>query len=75
MQEGIEALIDCVVHRVGIVPGKPVAALTIYKCLLNWKSFESEKTCIFNRLLQMMESASKVPFVLVQGCQKCQNAN
>ncbi|KAF3320202.1 myosin-6-like protein [Carex littledalei] len=58
-KEGIEALIDCVVHRVGIVAGKSVVALTIYKCLLNWKCFEAEKTCVFDRLLQMFDSASK----------------
>ncbi|XP_078175171.1 myosin-14-like [Carex rostrata] len=58
-KEGIEALIDCVVHRVGIVPGKSVVALTIYKCLLNWKCFEAEKTCVFDQLSQMFDSASK----------------
>jgi myosin-5 len=58
-KEGIEALIDCVVHRVGIVPGKSAVALTIYKCLLNWKCFEAEKTCVFDRLSQMFDSASK----------------
>jgi myosin V len=60
MQEGIEALIDCVVHRIGVVPGKPVAASTIFKCLLNWKSFEAEKTGVFDRLLQMFDSESQV---------------
>ena len=66
MQEGIEALIDYVVHRAGIVHKKSVVSLTIHKYLLNRKCFEVEKTCIFDRLLEMFNSASKVPFVLVE---------
>ncbi|KAJ3688873.1 hypothetical protein LUZ61_018037 [Rhynchospora tenuis] len=59
VREGIEALLDCVVNRVGMVHAKPVSAFTIYKCLFNWKSFQAEKTCVFDRLLQMLDSAAK----------------
>ncbi|KAJ1694851.1 hypothetical protein LUZ63_011549 [Rhynchospora breviuscula] len=59
IMEGIEALIDCVVNRVGMVHAKPVSAFTIYNCLLNWKSFQAEKTCVFDRLLQMLDTAAK----------------
>ncbi|KAJ4785543.1 myosin [Rhynchospora pubera] len=59
MQEGIEALIDCAVNRVGMVHAKPVSAFTIYNCLLNWKSFQAEKTCVFDQLLQMLDTAAK----------------
>ncbi|PKA52778.1 hypothetical protein AXF42_Ash001759 [Apostasia shenzhenica] len=55
--EGIDALISCVVKNVGFSNGKPVAAFTIYKCLLHWKSFESDKTNVFDRLIQMIGSA------------------
>ncbi|XP_044983636.1 myosin-8-like [Hordeum vulgare subsp. vulgare] len=37
--------------------GKPVAAITIYKCLLHWRTFEAEKTNIFDRLIQIFNSA------------------
>ncbi|CAN4102059.1 unnamed protein product [Withania somnifera] len=56
-REDIGALIDCVMKDVGFSQSKPVAAFTIYKCLLHWKSFEAEKTIVFDRLVQMIGSA------------------
>ncbi|KAM7521771.1 hypothetical protein LguiA_011673 [Lonicera macranthoides] len=55
--ENVDALIDCVMKDVGFSQGKPVAAFTIYKCLLHWKSFEAERTSVFDRLIQMIGSA------------------
>ncbi|XP_018629557.1 myosin-6 isoform X4 [Nicotiana tomentosiformis] len=55
--EDIGALIDCVMKDVGFSQSKAVAAFTIYKCLLRWKSFEAEKTSVFDRLVQMIGSA------------------
>uniref|UniRef100_K4AKJ0 Uncharacterized protein n=1 Tax=Setaria italica TaxID=4555 RepID=K4AKJ0_SETIT len=37
--------------------GKPVAAITIYKCLLHWRIFETDKTNVFDRLIQIFGSA------------------
>lgn len=59
-KEDVDALITCVTKNVGFSQGKPVAAFTIYKCLLHWKSFEAEKTNVFDRLVQMIGSAIKV---------------
>ncbi|KAK4750895.1 hypothetical protein SAY87_004377 [Trapa incisa] len=56
-QDGIDALISCVMKNIGFSNGKPIAAFTIYKCLLNWKSFEAERTNVFDRLIQMIGSA------------------
>ncbi|KAI9122087.1 hypothetical protein K1719_006776 [Acacia pycnantha] len=55
--ENVEALINCVKKNIGFTHGKPVAAFTIYKCLLHWKSFEAERTSVFDRLIQMIGSA------------------
>lgn len=55
--ESVDTLFNCVTKNIGFSNGKPVAALTIYKCLLQWKSFESEKTGVFDRLIQMIGSA------------------
>ncbi|CAL0316880.1 unnamed protein product [Lupinus luteus] len=55
--EIVDALVNCVMKNIGFHHGKPVAALTIYKCLLHWKSFESERTSVFDRLIQMIGSA------------------
>jgi myosin-5 len=53
----VDALIDCVGKNLGYCAGKPIAAFTIYKCLLHWKSFEAEKTSVFDRLIQLIGSA------------------
>ncbi|XP_059432399.1 myosin-6-like isoform X3 [Corylus avellana] len=55
--ENVDALISCVMKNIGFSHGKPVAAFTIYKCLLHWKSFEAERTSVFDRLIQMIGSA------------------
>ncbi|KAI4326405.1 hypothetical protein MLD38_031725 [Melastoma candidum] len=51
-----DALINCVAKNIGFSQGKPVAAFTIYKCLLHWKSFEADKTSMFDRLIQLIGS-------------------
>ncbi|XXG61768.1 hypothetical protein AAC387_Pa05g0296 [Persea americana] len=55
--ESVDALIKCVIQNIGFSQGKPVAAFTIYKCLLHWKSFEAERTSVFDRLIQMIGSS------------------
>lgn len=60
LQEDVDALMECVKKDVGFSQGKPVAAFTIYKCLLHWKSFEAERTSVFDRLIQMIGSAIEV---------------
>ncbi|XP_047149633.1 myosin-6-like isoform X2 [Vigna umbellata] len=55
--ENVDALVNCVTRNIGFHHGKPVAAFTIYKCLLHWKSFEAERTSVFDRLIQMIGSA------------------
>ncbi|XP_050887190.1 myosin-6 isoform X1 [Lathyrus oleraceus] len=56
-QESVDALFKCVVKDIGFSDGKPVAAFTLYNCLLHWKSFEADKTSIFDRLIQLIGSA------------------
>ncbi|PWA87803.1 protein kinase, ATP binding site, Serine/threonine-protein kinase Plk3 [Artemisia annua] len=55
--DNVDALVECVMRDTGFSRGKHVAAFTIYKCLLHWKSFEAEKTSVFDRLFQMIASA------------------
>ncbi|XP_058095055.1 myosin-8-like isoform X3 [Magnolia sinica] len=55
--ESLDALMKCVVQNIGFSQGKPVAAFTIYKCLLHWRLFEAERTSVFDRLIQMIGSA------------------
>lgn len=56
-QNAVDSLISCVSKNIGFSHGKPVAAFTIYRCLLNWKSFEAERTTVFDRLIAMIGNA------------------
>lgn len=60
VQENVDSLISCVKQDIGFSDGKPTAAYTIYKCLLHWRSFEAERTSVFDRLIQMIGSAIEV---------------
>ncbi|XP_010522441.1 PREDICTED: myosin-7 [Tarenaya hassleriana] len=55
--EYIDVLLKCVSQNAGFSHGKPVAAFTIYKCLIHWKLFEAEKTSIFDRIVPVFGSA------------------
>ncbi|KAF6157573.1 hypothetical protein GIB67_037146, partial [Kingdonia uniflora] len=56
-EESVDALIKCVMQEIAFSQGKLVAVFTIYKCLLHWKSFEAERTSVFDSLIQMIGSA------------------
>nr|GMD18643.1 myosin-9-like isoform X1 [Ipomoea batatas] len=50
-------LIRCVAQHLGFSKGRPVAACIIYKCLRQWRSFEVERTSIFDRIIQTIGQA------------------
>ncbi|GLJ44110.1 hypothetical protein SUGI_0919840 [Cryptomeria japonica] len=56
-QENQDALIKCISEDIGFSNGKPVAACIIYKSLLQWRSFEVERTSVFDRIIQTIGSA------------------
>ncbi|KAL5572417.1 hypothetical protein UlMin_022014 [Ulmus minor] len=60
-QENQDLLIKCISQDLGFSGGRPVAACVIYKCLLHWRSFEVERTSIFDRIIQTIASAIEVP--------------
>lgn len=41
---------------------RPVAACIVYKALLQWRSFEAEKTNIFDRIIHTIRSSMEVVF-------------
>ncbi|GER41677.1 myosin 2 [Striga asiatica] len=57
LMENVDSLLTCIGQLLGFSEGKPVAAFTIYKCLVHWRSFEAERTSIFDRLIQIIGSA------------------
>ncbi|XP_042508452.1 myosin-17-like isoform X2 [Macadamia integrifolia] len=56
-QENQDLLIKCISQDLGFTGGRPVAACIIYKCLLHWRSFEVERTTVFDRIIQTIGSA------------------
>lgn len=60
MQENHEILLRCIKENLGFKDGKPVAACIIYKCLLHWRAFESERTAIFDHVIEAINDVLKV---------------
>ncbi|XP_041004657.1 myosin-17-like isoform X1 [Juglans microcarpa x Juglans regia] len=60
-QDNQDLLIKCISQDLGFSGGKPVAACVIYKCLLHWRSFEVDRTSVFDRIIQTIASALEVP--------------
>ncbi|KAI7990219.1 Myosin-11 [Camellia lanceoleosa] len=56
-QEYQDLFIRCIAQHLGFSRGRPVAACIIYKCLRQWRSFEVERTSIFDRLIQTIGHA------------------
>ncbi|KAI4377827.1 hypothetical protein MLD38_015400 [Melastoma candidum] len=59
-QENYEFLSKCIREDLGFKDGKPLAACIIYNCLLHWHSFESERTAIFDYIIEGINDVLKV---------------
>ena len=59
-QENQELLIRCIAQHLGFAGNRPIAACIIYKCLLHWRSFEVERTSVFDRIIQTIGHAIEV---------------
>ncbi|XP_021662313.2 myosin-12 [Hevea brasiliensis] len=55
-QENHDALIKCLVEDKQFDKNRPVAACVVYKSLLQWRSFEAEKTNLFDRIIHTIKS-------------------
>lgn len=64
MQESYEILSKCIKEDLGFKYGKPVAACVIYKCLLHWRAFESERTAIFDYIIEGINDVLKVGLLI-----------
>ncbi|XP_073114832.1 myosin-9 isoform X4 [Elaeis guineensis] len=56
-QENQDLLIRCIAQHLGFAGTRPIAACIIYKCLLHWRSFEVERTSVFDRIIQTIGHA------------------
>lgn len=64
LQENYELLSRCIKDDMGFSNGKPVAACVIFKCLLHWHAFESERTTIFDFVIEGVNDVLKVCFIM-----------
>ncbi|CAK9168640.1 unnamed protein product [Ilex paraguariensis] len=60
MEENYEILSRCIKEDLGFKDGKPVGACIIYKCLLHWHAFESERTAIFDYVIEGINDVLKM---------------
>lgn len=60
LQDNYEFLSRCIKENLGFKNGKPIAARIIYKCLLQWHAFESERTAIFDYIIEGINDVLKV---------------
>ncbi|KAL3655801.1 hypothetical protein CASFOL_000197 [Castilleja foliolosa] len=58
-QGNLEVLSRCIKENLGFKDGKPVAACVIYKWLLHWHAFESERTAIFDFIIESINDVFK----------------
>ncbi|XP_052193684.1 myosin-12 isoform X2 [Diospyros lotus] len=56
-QENQDVLIKCLIEDKRFDNSRPVAACIVYRALLHWRSFEAEKTNIFDRIIHMIRSS------------------
>lgn len=59
-QENHDALIKCLTEDKRFDKNTPVAACIVYKSLLQWRSFEADKTNIFDRIIHTIRSNFEV---------------
>lgn len=59
-QESHDVLLTCLTDERRFDNGRSVAAWIIYKTLLQWRSFELEKTHIFDRIVHKIRSSIEV---------------
>ncbi|TXG55731.1 hypothetical protein EZV62_017044 [Acer yangbiense] len=58
-QENHDVLIKCLTEDKRFDKNRPVAACVVYKSLLQWRSFEAEKTNIFERIIHTIRLSTE----------------
>ncbi|WCJ20549.1 myosin-like protein XIF [Euphorbia peplus] len=55
-QESQDMLVKCLIDDKQFDKNRPIAACIVYKALLQWRSFEADKTNIFDRIIHTIRS-------------------
>ncbi|OIW05358.1 hypothetical protein TanjilG_28823 [Lupinus angustifolius] len=56
-QESYDALIKCLMEYKRFEKNRPAIACIVYKALLHWRSFEADKTLIFDKIIHTIRSS------------------
>ncbi|XP_057451250.1 myosin-12 [Lotus japonicus] len=56
-QESYDALLKCLMEDKKFEKNRPAVSCIVYKALLHWRSFESEKTHIFDKIIHAIKSS------------------
>ncbi|KAH7656520.1 Myosin ATPase protein [Dioscorea alata] len=59
-EEYHDLLLRCIKEDLGFMDDKPIAACIIYKCLLQWRVFEAERTATFDFVIEALNDVLKV---------------
>ena len=51
-----EKLLAAIGDNLGFASGRPVAAVVVFRCCLQWKTFQADRTPLFDRIIATMGS-------------------
>ncbi|RMZ56348.1 hypothetical protein APUTEX25_004705, partial [Auxenochlorella protothecoides] len=51
-----DRLLGCLAENLGYQRGRPVAAVLVFRCCLQWKTFQADRTPLFDRIIATMGS-------------------
>ncbi|KAK8941651.1 hypothetical protein KSP40_PGU007477 [Platanthera guangdongensis] len=59
LEEHHEVLLGSINATLGFKDGKPIAASVLYRCLLQWRTFEAERTTVFDSVIDAINNVLK----------------
>ncbi|XP_028556218.1 protein OPAQUE1 [Dendrobium catenatum] len=59
-EENYDLVFGCINETFGFKDGKPVAACILYRCLLQWRAFEAERTALFDSIIEAVNNVLQV---------------
>lgn len=62
-----EKLLAAIGDNLGFQAGRPVAAVVVFRCCLQWKTFQADRTPLFDRIIATMGSQVGCGRVVVSG--------
>ena len=48
-----ERLLAALPHPMGFHKGRPMAAMVVFRCCLQWRAFQADRTSVFDRIIHV----------------------